>query len=154
MMLKSILHNCFQVTVLSTMGGHNVTDTTRRILYKLGSPRVWCKYSLKGRGNKASLSGLKIYRVLHSKFVRSIIIQFDSTYVLVIITTYIRVYVPLLSLSVIVLKYYFLYTLYLMRPINLENVGQFKINLINNILINDPSSDFNNYMLKLNFMSE
>jgi len=41
-----------------------------------------------------------------------------------------------------------------MRPINLENVGQFKINQINNILINDPSSDFNNSMLKLNFISE
>ena len=153
---SSILHNCFQVTVLSTMGGHNVTDTTRRILYKLGSPRVWSNYSLKGRGNKASLSGLKIYRVLHSKFVRSIIIQFGSTYTCTShhYYTYIRVYVPLSSLSVIDLKYYFLCNLYLMRPINLENVGQFKINQINNILINDPSSDFNNSMLKLNFISE
>jgi len=83
----------FKPSMLDGVGGHNVTDPARRILYKLGSPRVWCNYSLKGRGNKAALSGLNIYRVLHSKYVRSIIIiQFGSTYVPVIITTYIRVY--------------------------------------------------------------
>ena len=103
---------------------------------------MWCNYRLKDRGNKAALSGLKIYRVLHSKYVRFIIIQFGSTYVPVIITMYIRVYVLLSSLSVIVLKYYFLYNLYLMRPLNLENFGKLKINLISNILINDPNSDF------------
>ncbi len=57
---SSYFFSSFQVNVLSSMGGHSIVDTMRRMLYKIGTPKVWSHYNLKGRGNKEAISSVNL----------------------------------------------------------------------------------------------
>ncbi|XP_064107049.1 uncharacterized protein LOC135216035 [Macrobrachium nipponense] len=49
---------------LSSLGGHSLGDTVRRIIKKLGSNSVWSSYSLKGRKGKLAFTDLPICKVV------------------------------------------------------------------------------------------
>ena len=56
-----------QTAYLTSMGGHNVADTVRRCVKRLGTNALWSSYSLKGKKGKLAVLDLAITSVLTSK---------------------------------------------------------------------------------------
>ena len=57
----------FQIKVLSALRGQSLGDTTRRIMCKLGTYKMWSQYSLKGRKGKLSFNDVSLCTVIKSK---------------------------------------------------------------------------------------
>ena len=58
---------CLQTAYLTSMGGHNIGDTIRRCVQRLGTNALWSNYSLKGKKGKLAILDLPVARVLTSK---------------------------------------------------------------------------------------
>ncbi|CAB3977710.1 Hypothetical predicted protein [Paramuricea clavata] len=56
------------VKVLSALSGQNVGDTTRRIMAKLGSNKLWSQYSMKGRKGKLAFDKLSLCGVIKTDY--------------------------------------------------------------------------------------
>ncbi|XP_060786596.1 uncharacterized protein LOC132892239 [Neoarius graeffei] len=53
------------VTLLSAVGGHDVGDTIRRMMKKLGTFQLWSQFNMKGRKKKRSFEALPLNRVIY-----------------------------------------------------------------------------------------
>ncbi|XP_072020152.1 uncharacterized protein [Amphiura filiformis] len=53
---------------LSLVGGHDLNETIRRVMRKLGTNNLWSSYSVLGRKGKLSIKDSPFYKVIVSKF--------------------------------------------------------------------------------------
>ena len=53
-----------QMIVLSTAGGHNLKETVRKIMRKLGDNGLWSQYSWTGRKGKEPFAKMAISRII------------------------------------------------------------------------------------------
>jgi len=63
-----------QRAYVRSIGGINVDDAVKRILYKIFSNKLAKKYNWESRRGKEPLCNLEIMRIIFSKFTQNIII--------------------------------------------------------------------------------
>jgi len=55
---------------LSTAGGHKLKDTVRKMMRKLGSNKLWSKFSMTGRKGKQPFAEMPISRLIIREYSR------------------------------------------------------------------------------------